>query len=218
MNCKKAGARCGPSRKTCKSTTKAATACCSALPSRTACRSICLLPARPCGWEFEAQAPGAVEQPRVLLVAVPYALKASDSDTLGGKPASAYALAGSQTLLAPSAVPGSSSSSSAAAQSGNPSPNGAPAVPQPASGGWAVTSDGTATANSIAMFTANPKLQSSAITQTSGNIGIGGASPPGTNFQITDTPARTEAGRPERARARRGSNLGSHYGSSIFRL
>src|SRR5208282_2380834 len=41
----------------------------------------------------QPQLPGAAEQPRVLLVAVPYALKASDSDTLGGKPASAYALA-----------------------------------------------------------------------------------------------------------------------------
>ena len=37
--------------------------------------------------------PGEAEQPRVLLVSVPYALKASDSDTLGGKPASAYLLA-----------------------------------------------------------------------------------------------------------------------------
>jgi len=33
------------------------------------------------------------EQPRVLLVSVPYALKAADAETLGGKPASAYALA-----------------------------------------------------------------------------------------------------------------------------
>jgi hypothetical protein len=32
------------------------------------------------------------EQPRVLLVSVPYALKAADAETLGGKPASAYAL------------------------------------------------------------------------------------------------------------------------------
>src|SRR5580704_15347150 len=30
--------------------------------------------------------PGEVEQPRVLLVSVPYALKASDAETLGGKP------------------------------------------------------------------------------------------------------------------------------------
>jgi hypothetical protein len=38
--------------------------------------------------------PGEVEQPRVLLVSVPYALKASDAETLGGRPASAYLLAG----------------------------------------------------------------------------------------------------------------------------
>lgn len=37
--------------------------------------------------------PGEPEQPRVLLVSVPYALKAADADTLGGKPASAYLLA-----------------------------------------------------------------------------------------------------------------------------
>ncbi len=40
----------------------------------------------------QPQLPGAVEQPRVLLVAVPYALKSSDADTLGGLPASAYML------------------------------------------------------------------------------------------------------------------------------
>lgn len=39
------------------------------------------------------QLSGSDEIPRVLLVAVPYALKASDADSLGGKPASAYALA-----------------------------------------------------------------------------------------------------------------------------
>jgi len=33
---------------------------------------------------------GEDEQPRLVLVSVPYALKASDADTLGGKPASAY--------------------------------------------------------------------------------------------------------------------------------
>ncbi len=137
----------------------------------------------------QPQLSGVVEQPRVLLVAVPYALKASDSDTLGGKPASAYALAGSQTLLAPSTVPGSSASSSAAAQSSNPTTSGAQTAPQPATACSSITSDGTATANSIAMFTTNCNLESSAITQTSGNIGISGASPAGTKFQITDTPA-----------------------------
>ena len=37
--------------------------------------------------------PGEGEQPRVLLVSVPYALKAADAETLGGRPASAYLLA-----------------------------------------------------------------------------------------------------------------------------
>src|SRR5208282_2593106 len=41
----------------------------------------------------QPQEPGAVEQPRVLLVAVPYALKAADADTLGGLPASAFVAA-----------------------------------------------------------------------------------------------------------------------------
>jgi hypothetical protein len=36
---------------------------------------------------------GESEQPRVHLASVPYALKAADADTLGGKPASAYVLA-----------------------------------------------------------------------------------------------------------------------------
>jgi hypothetical protein len=37
--------------------------------------------------------PGEVEQPRVLLVSVPYALKAVDADTVGGMPASSFVLA-----------------------------------------------------------------------------------------------------------------------------
>jgi len=41
--------------------------------------------------------PGAAEQPRVLLVSVPYAHHAVDSEMLGGKPASAYATVNSQT-------------------------------------------------------------------------------------------------------------------------
>ncbi len=36
------------------------------------------------------QLPGAVEQPRVALAGVPYAMKAVDADTLGGLPASAF--------------------------------------------------------------------------------------------------------------------------------
>ncbi len=38
------------------------------------------------------QVQGEDEQPRVLLVAVPYALKAADADTVGGKPLSSFVL------------------------------------------------------------------------------------------------------------------------------
>jgi hypothetical protein len=39
------------------------------------------------------QIAGHAEQPRVLLVAVPYALKAGDAETIGGLPPSAFVLA-----------------------------------------------------------------------------------------------------------------------------
>ena len=42
---------------------------------------------------LEVQAAGEAPQPRVLLVSVPYALKAADAATLGGLPPSAFALA-----------------------------------------------------------------------------------------------------------------------------
>jgi hypothetical protein len=41
------------------------------------------------------QPQGQAEQPRVMLLSVPYALKASDAETLGGKPASAFVPASS---------------------------------------------------------------------------------------------------------------------------
>src|SRR5690348_2541577 len=42
---------------------------------------------------LQVQRAGEVEQPRVLLASVPYALKAGDAETLGGRPASAYVVA-----------------------------------------------------------------------------------------------------------------------------
>jgi len=139
----------------------------------------------------QPQFPGAVEQSRVLLVAVPYALKASDSDTLGGKPASAYALAGSQTLVVPAGSAALSSPSTSTAQHGSQAgtASGTASSPQPGAACSSLTSDGTATANSLAIFTTNCNIEASAITQTNGNLGISGASPAFTKFQITDTPA-----------------------------
>ena len=69
----------------------------------------------------QPQGSGIGEESRVLLVAVPYALKAADADTLGGKPASAYALSGAQSLVTPAIVTGSSAPASTTAASGSQS-------------------------------------------------------------------------------------------------
>src|SRR5207249_3552137 len=47
----------------------------------------------------------AEEQPRVLVVSVPYALKAGDADTIGGKPVSAFMLAPTEEETNGSAAP-----------------------------------------------------------------------------------------------------------------
>src|SRR5260370_4158683 len=118
------------------------------------------------------------EHERILLVSVPYALKAGDAETLGGLPASAFVITG---------VPGNTGNAggAAAASSSSPStalppattPKKAVSTPQPATPCTSVTSDGTATANSIGLFTAPCNIQSSVITQSSGNVGVGTASP-----------------------------------------
>ena len=140
--------------------------------------------------------PGAVEQPRVLLVAVPYALKASDADTLGGLPASAFLPATASQLGGAASVSGLPGSASFVNGQRTTDDGLRTSGPQPGAACGAITSDGTAAANSIALFTTNCNLEASAITQTSGNIGISGASPAGTKFQITDAPA---------------ANFGTHY-------
>jgi hypothetical protein len=54
---------------------------------------------------LEVQIAGQPAQARILLASVPYALKAADAATLGGLPASAFALAGSKTAAVATAVP-----------------------------------------------------------------------------------------------------------------
>ena len=57
--------------------------------------------ARWLGVRIQGQEGGQEEQPRILLVSVPYALKAADAETLGGLPSSAFALAPVATSTAP---------------------------------------------------------------------------------------------------------------------
>jgi hypothetical protein len=96
------------------------------------------------------QAQGETEQPRVLLLSVPYALKALDAETIGGKPASSF-------MLAP--APGAGSSSSHG-------PNNLPPL------------TGTGTPNHITKWLTTTKLGNSGMFETAaGNVGIGTTTP-----------------------------------------
>ncbi len=117
------------------------------------------------------QPEGKTEQPRVLLLSVAYALKAADAETLGGKPASAFALAGSQTPV----VAISSSPSAMAAQGANAGLSG----PTPQAACTAITSDGTATVNQLTKFTTACNIENSAIFENAGKVGIGNKAPAG---------------------------------------
>jgi hypothetical protein len=104
---------------------------------------------------LEVQVAGEKPQPRVLLTSVPYALKAADAATLGGLPASAFALAGTNpglksetwgTQIAGSAVSPDSSST--------------------------VTTTG-GTKNYVPLFTGSNTIASSEIYDTGTSVGIG---------------------------------------------
>ena len=104
--------------------------------------------------------PGEVEQPRVLLVSVPYALKASDAETLGGRPASAYLLA------APSMGTGTHEASAAATATSTTTPAKPKATPQ-----------NSGMPNFIGKFTNTTDLIDSSMYEVGGNVGISTITP-----------------------------------------
>jgi hypothetical protein len=109
---------------------------------------------------------GGDEQPRVLLLSVPYALKAADAETLGGVPLSAFVLAAPANGNGNGAPTASAPPVSAAA----PSPNAA------------VT--GAGTVNAIPLWDTASDIVSSVMTQTgsgtTARIGINTATPSST--------------------------------------
>jgi fibronectin-binding autotransporter adhesin len=112
---------------------------------------------------------GQTEQPRILLLSVAYALKAADADTLGGKPASAFVLVGSQGSAQPAGSQPTAASSAPFAL----------ATPPPPSACTSITSDGTGTANQLTKFTTACNIENSAIFEAGGKVGIGNKVPAG---------------------------------------
>ena len=125
------------------------------------------------------QVSGQAEQPRVLLVSAPYALKAGDAETVGGLPPSAF------VLNVP--MSGSGGGMNSGARS---SPSSSRAVPSSSSD---VTTTG-GTVNTIPLFTTSTNIQNSILTQTgttavsaAGNLTATGIVT-GSSFQIGSNP------------------------------
>ena len=99
------------------------------------------------------QPQGQAQQPRIMLLSVPYALKAGDAQTVGGLPPSAFVLAAPPTVNAMS--------------------NAGPTSAAPATTSDVTTTGGTA--NAIPLFTTATNIQNSLLTQTAKTaINVGG--------------------------------------------
>jgi hypothetical protein len=112
------------------------------------------------------QITGQAEQPRVLLLAVPYALKAADASTIGGLPPSAFVRANPETTSN-----GSEASIGQTAPSGA-SQNLAPSLKNVQTNGG--------TTNFLPIWTGSTVIGNSALFQTGGKVGIGTTSPSAT--------------------------------------
>jgi hypothetical protein len=111
-----------------------------------------------------AQISGQPEQARVLLVSAPYALKAGDAETVGGLPASAFALANS------------AQTKSEAGRASSPTPQDAPSQGSQANAD--VTGKGTI--GYVPMWDTTSDIVDSLIFQKGSNIGIGTKTPAAT--------------------------------------
>jgi hypothetical protein len=107
------------------------------------------------------QPEGQAEQSRVLLLSVPYALKAGDAETIGGLPASAF-------VLANSAITKSTTSASPSASSKSTAPPANPAV------------TGKGVVDYIPMWDTTSDIADSVIFQKTSEIGIATTAPAAT--------------------------------------
>jgi hypothetical protein len=115
------------------------------------------------------QAQGQAEQPRTVLLSVPYALKAADAETIGGLPPSAFVLAAPAT-----------SGAAVDSTNGKPATSSTSSLDPAASN---VTTTG-GTVNALPLWTTKTNIQSSAITQSgsgkTAKVGINTAKPAST--------------------------------------
>jgi hypothetical protein len=109
---------------------------------------------------LEFARPGEVERPRVRLTSVPYALKAEDAETLGGRPASAYLLAPTEGDKARRATVASAGDSSTATSQ--------PTVAADVLPG---------TTNFLAKYVNSANVGNSAVYEIGGKVGIGTTAP-----------------------------------------
>lgn len=116
---------------------------------------------------------GGPERPRILFVSVPYALKAGDADTIGGRPLSAFVMAGDRTGLGDDGLT-YFNAQAGAGSAGLPLSSSQP--PSAQTMGGAASSSGTA--NYLGMFTDTANLGNSMLFQTpAGRVGINTTAP-----------------------------------------
>jgi len=116
--------------------------------------------------------PGEVERPRVQLTSVPYALKAEDAETLGGRPASDFLLAPTQSDKARHATSASAGDSSAATAQSAVTAN----LIQPGA------------TNFMAKYVNSTDVGKSAVFEIGGKVGIGTTTPlDGLHVRFTNT-------------------------------
>ncbi len=120
-----------------------------------------LFPSGESRW-LAVQPHGETEQPRVLMLSVPYALKAGDASTVGGLPASAFMLANSGATSKGSSATSSPATSNAA---GKAAPPANPAV------------TGKGTLNYIPLWDSASDIVNSVMFQKSSDIGISTTTP-----------------------------------------
>ena len=150
------------------------------------------------------QVQGEKEEPRVLLVAVPYALKAADADTMGGRPLSSFVLYEDlKTLQETDAarvdkVEGAGISNAKNQEAATRKSLGTYLLEKLSTSGsnrnyftTGITPvfqiDGSGTTNHIAKFVDGNNIGDSGMTDVNGNIGVGTATPD-KRFQIASTP------------------------------